>query len=434
MAAEGKKGTATSVGIHYSCDCCFKDISQMPRIQCAECEEVDLCAECFSSGVEFQNHLKHHSYRIIPPLIFPVYNITEENSWRADEELLLIEGCENHGLGNWEDVSEHVGGIKDQWECEEHYYAVYLSPNKPLIKKPSVPISELASPQASLPAMHEVTGYMPARGEFETEYENEFEAILKDFLFSEDDSQVEIKLKKALLAGYSGILDARQARRQFIVEHNLLNFKKQQTIEKSRTKEDRDVFNSLKPFARFLSLQDFSTLHKDLTREEELKRRISQLHEYRRNGIRSLSQVPAFENEKKHFELYLKGGLISHATQPIITNSSIKRDLTPIQQINQNNNNQPTQIGRKASAPLNISNAEGIDLLSEKERQICSLLRLYPRLYLTIKDTLIREHLKYGGLKRAQARAAIKIDVNKTSKLYDFFSSAGWIRPPASGE
>lgn len=98
------------------------------------------------------------------------------------------------------------------------------------------------------------------------------------------------------------------------------------------------------------------------------------------------------------------------------------------------NNSASSPISRKASMPLNISHADGIDLLSEKERHICSILRLYPRLYLNIKDTLIRECIRLGGLKRAQARAAVKIDVNKTSKLYDFFVAAGWIRPSAYGE
>ena len=438
MALESKKkqpsaaAESPTVGIHYSCDSCFKDISQVLRIQCAECEEVDLCAECFGNGVEFQNHLKQHSYRIIPPLTSPIYS----DGWRADEELLLIEGCESQGMGNWEDIAEHVGA-KDQWQCQDHYLSIYLSPHIPPIKKPSVPISELAAPQPSLPANHEIAGYMPLRGEFETEFENDFEAALKDFLFNEDDSPVETKLKLSLLQAYSGILDSRHARRQFITDHNLLEFKKQQQIEKSRSKEDRDIFLALKPFARFLSAQDFSALHRGLVREEEIKRRIYQLQEYRRNGLRSLAQVSGYETEKKMFECYLKGGLMNHATPPLTKSppplgrpyeqGSSGQSLQQTQQ-------QPPQHIRKASAPLNVSNADGVELLSEKERQICSLLRLYPRLYLTIKDTLIRENLKYGGLKRAQARAAIKIDVNKTSKLYDFFSSAGWISPPSTGE
>lgn len=466
MVTEGKRKSATCTdapGIHYSCDSCFKDISHVLRIQCAECDEVDLCAECFSNGVEFQNHQKHHAYRILPPFTFSVYNNNNSNQaiekdvkdekdgyWRADEELLLIEGCESHGLGNWEDVAEHVGA-KDQWQCEAHFYATYLAPLEPPIKKPKTPWAELASPLPSLPANHEIAGYMPLRCEFETEVDNEFEAQLKDFLFLDDDVPAETRLKHALLECYSSVLDARQARRQFIFAHNLLDFKKQQSVEKSRNKEDREVFQALRPFARFLNTHDFSLVHRGLVREEELKRRIYQLHEYRRHGLRTLSQVPAYENERKHFELYLKGGLISQSTPPLSKspppttsmtsfNSSLgpltSARVTPVSaQVETPPQAAPgSSSSRKASAPLNISHYDGIELLSEKERHICSILRLYPRLYIEIKDTLIREHLKHGGLKRAQARAAIKIDVNKTSKLYDFFTSAGWIKPPASGE
>ena len=50
----------------------------------------------------------------------------------ADEELLLVEGAEMYGLGNWADMSDHVGG-RTKEECEEHYREVYLkSPNYPL--------------------------------------------------------------------------------------------------------------------------------------------------------------------------------------------------------------------------------------------------------------------------------------------------------------
>jgi SWIRM domain len=78
---------------------------------------------------------------------------------------------------------------------------------------------------------------------------------------------------------------------------------------------------------------------------------------------------------------------------------------------------------------LDITDAEGFELLSTSERNLCSILRLLPKLYLSIKETLIAAHQKYGYLKRAQARGLIKIDVNKTSRIYDFFVTAGWIKP-----
>jgi transcriptional adapter 2-alpha len=36
---------------------------------------------------------------------FPLF----DEAWGADEEILLLEAIEMYGLGNWSDVSDHVG-------------------------------------------------------------------------------------------------------------------------------------------------------------------------------------------------------------------------------------------------------------------------------------------------------------------------------------
>lgn len=498
----------STIGIHYSCDSCFRDISNVVRAQCAVCDDVDLCVECFGQGVEFGAHARGHDYRLIPPLTFPGYT----PGWRIDEELLFLEAVETCGLGNWIDISEHVGGSptgaatsitsphtitpstysgKTPKQCLEHFFAVYL-PERDVVRDYLLPmegrrygsVDAGRNGEPSLPAMHEIAGYMPGRDEFETESpENEFEAILKDFFFrplhaaanstneepaGEEEAEggsVEDRLKMCLLKDVYGgsVVKQRRARHWFLHRWRLTEFKRQQQVDKQRSREDRDAFQALRPFARFLTLADFATLHGGLCREEELKRRIAQLQEYRRHGLRSLSPavLSAFEGERKHLELYLKGGLMTQAmgplqsaTSPLASSGGLSQyplrpeaaampaalSATSTSQLSMSqlslhasslSSVQP--IGRKASTPLNIANADGVDLLSDKERQLCSLLRLYPRLYLHIKDVLIREYLRLGGLKRAQARAAVKIDVNKTSKLYDFFTTAGWIRPPASG-
>jgi hypothetical protein len=52
--------------------------------------------------------------------------------WGADEEILLLEGMEVCGAGNWEDIAEHVT-TKTKEECEEHYHKYYInSPEWPL--------------------------------------------------------------------------------------------------------------------------------------------------------------------------------------------------------------------------------------------------------------------------------------------------------------
>ena len=40
--------------------------------------------------------------------------------------------------------------------------------------------------------------------------------------------------------------------------------------------------------------------------------------------------------------------------------------------------------------------------------------------YLLVKDTLVRESNSIGSLRKVSARNLIKMDVNKTSRIYDF--------------
>lgn len=56
--------------------------------QCAECENFDLCADCFCAGVELKPHKNTHAYRVSDNLNFPVF----DKDWTAKEELLLLDG------------------------------------------------------------------------------------------------------------------------------------------------------------------------------------------------------------------------------------------------------------------------------------------------------------------------------------------------------
>ncbi|KAG5455870.1 MAG: hypothetical protein BJ554DRAFT_4559 [Olpidium bornovanus] len=65
--------------------------------------------------------------------------------WGADEEVLLIEGAELYGLGNWADIADHVGSKTTQ-ECEKHYLDTYVaSETWPL---PNMNVSLDTSPEA----------------------------------------------------------------------------------------------------------------------------------------------------------------------------------------------------------------------------------------------------------------------------------------------
>ena len=114
---------------------------------------------------------------------------------------------------------------------------------------------------------------------------------------------------------------------------------------------------------------------------------------------------------------------------------------------------------RTGATPLDLTAAEDAQLLSAKEFELCSTLRILPKAYLTMKEMMIQENNQQvrwadlsvpsvpvmmahvsrtcgrglgggqGYLKRAQARRMIRMDVNKTGKVYDYFVAVGWVRP-----
>lgn len=79
-----------------------------------------------------------------------------------------------------------------------------------------------------------------------------------------------------------------------------------------------------------------------------------------------------------------------------------------------------------AAAPLNLANAASLHLLTPVEQMLCSELRILPKPFLIIKETLVSEFMRRNGnLKKREARDLIKIDVNKTSRIWDYLEQGG---------
>ncbi|KAF9921913.1 hypothetical protein FBU30_008019 [Linnemannia zychae] len=83
--------------------------------------------------------------------------------------------------------------------------------------------------------------------------------------------------------------------------------------------------------------------------------------------------------------------------------------------------------------PLNISGKPGIELLHPYEAHIASTLRLSPAQYLACKRTLILASRQYLAVpngkqfKKSDAQKLCRIDVNKTSRLWEIFAKVGWL-------
>ncbi|RHZ78649.1 hypothetical protein Glove_158g63 [Diversispora epigaea] len=80
--------------------------------------------------------------------------------------------------------------------------------------------------------------------------------------------------------------------------------------------------------------------------------------------------------------------------------------------------------------PLPIKHLPYYDSLHLKEALVASTLRLNPLQYLTSKYTLISSALRYTEkslpFRKSDAQKLLRIDVNKASKLWEFFSQIKW--------
>lgn len=91
-----------------------------------------------------------------------------------------------------------------------------------------------ASKTGSNPA--EIVGFMPRRGDFEVEYDNDAELLLAEMEFNDDDTEEEKAMKYRLMDIYNEKLNERIKRKEFVITRKLLDLKEQMRLDKLRTK------------------------------------------------------------------------------------------------------------------------------------------------------------------------------------------------------
>nr|XP_025707135.1 transcriptional adapter 2-alpha isoform X3 [Callorhinus ursinus] len=377
-----------------------------PYIKCAECGPPPffLCLQCFTRGFEYKKHQSDHTYEIMTS-DFPVL----DPSWTAQEEMALLEAVMDCGFGNWQDVANQMC-TKTKEECEKHYMKHFI--NNPLFASTLLNLKhaeEAKTADTAIPFQstddpprptfdsllsRDMAGYMPARADFIEEFDNYAEWDLRDIDFVEDDSDILHALKMAVVDIYHSRLKERQRRKKIIRDHGLINLRKFQL-------------------------------------EFELRREIKRLQEYRTAGITNFCSARTYDHLKKtREEERLKRTMLSEVLQYIQDSSAchqwlrrqadIDSGLSPSIPMTSNS-------GRRSAPPLNLTGLPGTEKLNEREKELCQMVRLVPGAYLEYKSALLNECNKQGGLRLAQARALIKIDVNKTRKIYDFLIREGYI-------
>ena len=93
-------------------------------------------------------------------------------------------------------------------------------------------------------------------------FSNQAEAVLADLDFTEGEHATETELKLKILDIYNAKLDERERRKSFVIERGLLDYKRLLAVERRRPKEEREIYDAFRPFARFLTPRE----HEDLVR------------------------------------------------------------------------------------------------------------------------------------------------------------------------
>ncbi|KZT29076.1 SWIRM-domain-containing protein [Neolentinus lepideus HHB14362 ss-1] len=281
--------------------------------------------------------------------------------------------------------------------------------------------------------------------------ENEVEELTQPPPFETKDS---LAFKLTLLEMYSQRVQKRGEAKALMFDRGLLDYKKMQANDKKRPREEKEIITRLRPFAKLQTSEDFEEFVTDILYEHSLRRRIQELQTYRRLGLRTAADIEQYEidaaKRAKAKEDYNKGHFPPERVQQLRAHSargssgpegrhgsilsvgdrrSRSREPTPSQPAASQPSSSVGPSVRKPPAPLNLANSPSLHLLTQAEQTLCSQLRILPKPYLVIKETLVREYARRGGkLRRREARDLVKIDVNKTSRVWDFLVQAGYLR------
>jgi len=305
----------------------------------------------------------------------------------------------------------------------------------------------------------ELAGYMPRRGDFDMEWDNDAEKMIADMEFSSDDSPEDQELKLEVIRIFNTKLDERERRKKFILDRKLLNYREHQAKMWSLPPDERHLVHRMRMFARFHTREEHEAFVQKILEAKRLRKEIAKLQMYRRMGIRSLADAEKFEVDKMRREYHIAewqkkeaekkkaeadaaraakenaegasvlktGGVGAEKILGISANLSISlwkqyksienvrkssrgtdsRDMSAseaetsspqsFEQTQGSTNAANLGIESKDSQKFIIKDKPGYELLSSKEIALCKRLQLLPKDYFNAKKALLSAALA-GGL------------------------------------
>ncbi|KAL5507564.1 ADA2 [Sanghuangporus vaninii] len=260
-----------------------------------------------------------------------------------------------------------------------------------------------------------------------------------------------VNFKLSLLTMYNQRVEKRLENKAIMFDRGLLEYKKMQALEKRRPKEEKDIAQRLKPLAKLQTADDYDQFVDGIIWESILRKRIQDLQFYRRMGLRTATDIERYELDVQkraqakanlaatsYDRLQLRVGSNRGSAGPdgrrqgsvgSFQDLEGAKDVDAPVRSNAPGSSAASSFIRRQPVPLNLANSPSLHLLTPAEQMLCSQLRIMPKPYLAMKETLVREYARRGGqLRRREARELLKIDVNKTSRVWDFLHRAGFLK------
>ncbi|KAL4660938.1 transcriptional adapter 2-beta [Arapaima gigas] len=471
------------------CVNCLADVTNL-RLRCTDCQDIELCPECFSAGAEIGNHRRWHGYQQVDGGRFTLWGPEAEGGWTSREEQLLLDAIEQYGFGNWEDMAAHVGAARTPQEVMDHYVTMYIHgnlgkacipdsiPNR--VTDHTCPNGGPLSPSLTTPlppldisvAEQQQLGYMPLRDDYEIEYDQDAEKLISGLSVNYDDDDVEIEMKRAHVDMYVRKLRERQRRKNIARDYNLVpaflgKDKKDKEKEKpvlgsglsgavvggggaggaatasavplgtvgascmpaipkrKITKEEKEQRVKLRALCQFMAHKEFEEFFENMHKERVLRAKVRELQRYRRNGITKLDESAEYEAARHKREKRKENKSVAQSKRGSGTAAGAGGGAS---------GGGTTSIKEegKESEFSAIENLSGFELLSDREKVLCTSLNLSPMRYVTVKTIIIKDHLQKRQGIPAKSRLPSYLDKVLKKRILNFLTESGWISRDAS--
>lgn len=222
------------------------------------------------------------------------------------------------------------------------------------------------------------------------------------------------------------------------------------TPKRKITKEEKEQRVRLRGLCQFMAQREFEDFFDNMHKERALRAKVRELQRYRRNGITRLDESAEYEAARHKREkrkenksvLGSKRGSGGGGGAGLGSGAGLGGGgvgggggggvgLGAGGGLGGGGGGGIKEEGKDGEFAA-IENLTGFELLSEREKVLCSSLGLSPARYLTVKTIIIKDHLQKRQGIPAKSRLPAYLDKVLKKRILTFLTESGWISRDAS--